>query len=124
MTGFTWRKGDNPAGIPDAEQYCVRKALCLLMGWAPGSLEWDSIHPGPPGTDWKRLVEEMPHLGLHLYKPGEPDPDPNLEGIVIGRQMRPVYGILREVGHAEYGKHIGDVASQFHVIEGVVTRPS
>jgi hypothetical protein len=120
LGAFHWNKGHNPAGLPDANMFCLRKALCLLMGWGPGSAEWNSFPPGPPGTDLERLVVELPELALRLHRVGDPDVPGDIEGIVTGKIQTP----FGPIDHAEYGKLIADVEHIFILgtISGVITR--
>lgn len=120
LAGFQWKKGENPQDLPQSSMYCVRKALCLMMGWPPGSEEWYSFPPGPPGTDLLRLVTERPELGLELHAKGDHVPG-KVRGIVVGK----VPGPKGPVDHAEYGE-VGYVASNFldNTIAGVITRQS
>lgn len=120
LGSFQWSKGHNPAGLPDANMFCLRKALCLLMGWGPGSSEWNSFPPGPPGTDLERLMVERPELGLLLHKVGDPDVSGDIEGIVTGKIATP----FGPIDHAEFGKQIADVKHIFipGTISGVITR--
>jgi hypothetical protein len=116
LSGFIWSKGLDTTGIPEAQKYCLRNALCLLMRWGPDSDEWRSFQPGPPETDLKRLVQEKPGLGLRLHEEGDPDVDRDAEGVVTWRVTTPT-GII---GHAEYALHIGDVADRA-LKEGAIT---
>ena len=119
IAGFQWNTGDNPHQIPDRDALCVRKALCLLMGWAPGSPEWNSIPPNVAGTDLKRLCEEFPDLGLKWHGLGDPDVPADEEGIVVGTVAGPGRA---QVGHSEYSMEIGSVVGNFGGIMGVITR--
>ena len=121
LTGFKWNQGDNPHGIPTAQQFCFRDALCTMKGWPPGSDEWLSIQPGPPETDLERLVREKPELGLEFHGEDE-HVSGETEGIVFGTKSAMVLGGLKEVGHAAYSKRIGEVADQFRHIRGVISR--
>jgi hypothetical protein len=117
FAGFRWEIASNPLGIPDSDRWCVRQALCQLMGWPRGSAEWRSIPPGPPATDLKRLSEEMPKLRLTFHRLDERVPG-TTKGIVIG-EIEAAPGI---VGHAAYAPQIGTVADSFRGIMGVITR--
>jgi hypothetical protein len=103
LAGFEWGQGIPPKGVLLKDQYCVRKALCLLMQWPPDSQEWRDIPPGPPGNALQRLVEEKPELGLEVYDKGEMPSELETKGIVIGWQKQPIDNVLHEVMHAEYG---------------------
>lgn len=117
LEGFQWTTASNPLGIPDSDRWCVRTALCALMGWKATAVEWRSIPPGPPATDLKRLCEEMPELGLAFHGLNE-TVDGTSEGIVIGE----IEATPGRVGHAEYAIQIGAVADSFVSIVGVITK--
>jgi hypothetical protein len=65
-------------------------------------------------------VVELPELGLHLHKVGDPDVPGDSEGIVTGKIATP----FGPIDHAEYGKQIADVEHIFipGTISGVITR--
>jgi hypothetical protein len=119
LSGFHWSTGQNPLGIPSVDMFCVRNALCHMKGWMPGSDEWNSIPPGPPGTDLKRLVIERPELGLQFHGLGDPDVPGHVRGIVTGKLASP-YG---PVDHAIYADKISEVVHEFlpSTISGVIT---
>ena len=47
--------------VAGEDGWCMRDAVCRLLGWEPGSGEWLRFIEGPQGRDVPRLAE---HLGL------------------------------------------------------------
>ncbi len=118
LDGFRWMSADNPARVPESQRWCVRDALCRLVGWSPASPEARAIPAGPPATDLRRLCEEKPELGLVFHGYGE-HVSGETAGIVVGTKKTVRYGVQ---GHAEFAEHIGQIADQFVGIQGVITR--
>lgn len=77
MAGFRWehtesrvRTRGRPA-LPDGgDGYCLRDAVCELMGWVPGSPPWHSFPESPDGHDLGALDT---HLGLTSYDISYPE---------------------------------------------------
>jgi hypothetical protein len=66
MLGFTGQE-EPPldASIPTgAELWCVRDAICQLMGWPPGSEDYDAFIPLIGTQNMRRLAA---HLGLTMF---------------------------------------------------------
>jgi hypothetical protein len=66
MRGFTWLEeppwdGPIPAG---AEQWCVRDAICQLMGWPTDSEDYGAFIPLIGTENMRRLAD---HLGLTMF---------------------------------------------------------
>jgi hypothetical protein len=118
LDGFKWETANNPAAVPDSQRWCVRNALCSLMGWSLASPEARSIPAGPPATDLKRLCDEKPELGLAFHDQKETVPGAT-RGIVVGQITTLMHGIQ---GHAEFAERIGDIAGKFDGIMGVIAR--
>lgn len=66
MDGFTWLE-ETPLEAPipaSAELWCVRNAICQLMGWPPGS-EDHGAFIRPVGT--QNILRLAAHLGLTVF---------------------------------------------------------
>ena len=66
MRGFTWLE-EPPLDAPipaDAELWCVRDAICQLMGWPPGSEDHDAFIPLVGTQNMHRLAT---HLGITMF---------------------------------------------------------
>jgi hypothetical protein len=117
LSGFVWTKGANVLGLLEQQMWCVRNALSGMFGWKRGSVEWQSIPPGPPGTDLERLCNEKPELGI-IFHGFDEHIDGAQPGIVLGNVMTP-RGVS---GHSAYAPRIGDIAGDFDQgISGVIT---
>jgi len=66
MVGFKWSAAPPYVPtVPDENGWCVRDAICKLIGWKPGSEEWQRFTvEGPKGTD---LIKLGVHLRLTVF---------------------------------------------------------
>jgi hypothetical protein len=129
MRGFTWLEQPPPVGaIPaGAELWCVRDAICQLMGWQPGSEDHGAFiqlvgrqnihrlaaHLGLTVFDGDNAAEftyeVLAHPGAVIYAfevPGVPDSDPLAHMIY--------FPDLREIAHrglpSEYDEYQPEIA--------------
>jgi hypothetical protein len=66
MAGFEW--SPTPGCVPmeaGEDGWCMRDAICQLLGWTSGSENWWQFIEGPKGKDTPRLAE---HLGLKEFQ--------------------------------------------------------
>jgi hypothetical protein len=71
MVGFEWspRMGQAPVFGTGEDGWCVRDAICELLGWEPGSDEWLRFEESVAGPDIPRLFN---HLELRDLNPQAP----------------------------------------------------
>jgi hypothetical protein len=68
MRGFAWspRQIESEHRQLPGNLWCVGDAFCALMGWAPGSDEWNAFIEAPAPDDMGRLID---YLGLVWFDP-------------------------------------------------------
>jgi hypothetical protein len=61
MAGFQWSPRTNPGRVfgPGEDGWCARDAICQLLGWPPGSDEWQRFVESPAGQDMPRLLRHL-----------------------------------------------------------------
>lgn len=103
MADFAW----SPATISPAmrrlpgDLYCVRDAICTLMGWQPFSEEWCRFVEAPSAADVDRLIV---HLGLDWC---DPDREPEKFVQFLDHPGIAVYAFHRQrISHQMYQPHI------------------
>lgn len=70
MAGFGWSPIAPYVAMEVGEDgWCVRNAVCKLLGWERDSEEWGRFVEGPKGMDLIRLAI---HLGLTVFEVGAP----------------------------------------------------
>ena len=117
LSYFEWTNYPHPTQVSDGgDGYCVRDAVCQLLGWPVGSPEWKWFRESPAPGDDKRLYD---HLGLTIYDIAIPEhwnelitktANPGIASFALPRI---------HAGHAVYVPRVFDVLVRWHRPEGL-----
>lgn len=81
LAGFVFEVVPAPPGIPPWAHYCARDAFTRLMGWPPGTPEYEAFPQIVSGEDLERLVAHLGLVWLDAHDHTMPAP-PSTPGIV------------------------------------------
>lgn len=90
MEGFEWSPtAPYVSTVEGGDGWCLRDAVCRLLGWEPGSVDWLRFIEGPHGKDTSRLAG---HLGLAEFQ--------------VPQDWNDLIGRLDHPGMAVFGFHV------------------